>query len=58
MKNGSEFEKVMSFPRGPIRCPTRDCEEPDRQRKLGIFLLDLVLEMRPLLGRIVSADST
>ena len=56
MKNGSLVEKVISFPRGPIRRPTRDCEDPETQRKLGILLEVVVI--RELLGRTSSADST
>ena len=54
---GSEVDRVMSFPRGPIRLPTDGDDDPERQRNLGMMSRARVV-MRLLLGRTPPLDFT
>ena len=59
MTNGSEEERVMSLPRGPISCPTLDLLEPERPLKEGTLIGNPEATMRLLLGRTsLMGDST
>ena len=49
-KKGSDAEKVMSFPSGPIKLPTFALDDPDSPWKVGMVLRPVVV-MRLLLGR-------
>ena len=55
-KKGSEVDRVMSFPCGPIKFPTFALADPERQRKGGmVFLADVIMAL--LLGRILPPGS-